>query len=339
MGESMSMQAGFSKERLEQILSAIDRVRIGVLGDFCLDVYWHADMTRSVLSRETPHFPLPVIKETMSPGAAGNVAANIAELKPKSLTVFGVIGRDWRGMQLKKELEALGARMAMVECDERVTNAYIKPMMHGYGEAVQEAARLDFENDRELPGWVEDRLIEEIRAAAKELDVLCVCDQMVNGCVTEKVREAVMQLGKEGLLVIVDSRDNVSKYHDVVVKPNEIEAACALGGETDPQKACRTLAQRNGKWAIVTVGSEGCYLSDGETVQHIHACSAEPPFDICGAGDTFLSALACALGGGAKEAEAAYLGNMASSITIRKLGMTGTASREEILAIGRPEEE
>lgn len=338
MGENMSGQGNVSKERLEQILSSIDRARIGVLGDFCMDMYWHADMTRSVLSRETPHFPLPVINETMSPGAAGNVAANIAELKPKSLMVFGVVGRDWRGMLLKKELEALGARMAMVECEERVTNAYIKPMMHGYGEAVQEAARLDFENDRELPGWVEDRLIEEIREAAKELDVLCVCDQMVNGCVTPKVRAAVMQLGQEGLTVIVDSRDNVSLYRDVVVKPNEIEAANAVEEAADSETACRMLARRSGRWAIVTAGSDGCYLSDGETVKHIEACPADPPFDICGAGDTFLAALACALGGGAEAAEAAFLGNMASSVTIRKLGTTGTASREEILAIRRPEE-
>ena len=32
-------------------------------GDGCLDVYWHADMTRSELSRETPHHNLPVVQE------------------------------------------------------------------------------------------------------------------------------------------------------------------------------------------------------------------------------------------------------------------------------------
>lgn len=338
MGERMSGRECISRKRLEQILSAVDEVRVGVLGDFCLDVYWHADMSRSVLSRETPHFPLPIISETMSPGAAGNVAANIAALKPKRLTVFGVVGRDWRGTILKKELEGLGAQMALVECGERVTNAYIKPMMHGYGEAVQEAARLDFENDCELPVWAEERLIENLQMAAKELDVLCVCDQMVNGCVTARVREAVMHLGREGLRVIVDSRDNISLYRNVMIKPNEIEASKALGGEADPETACRKLAERNGKWAIVTVGGAGCYISDGKISIHIPAYPANPPFDICGAGDTFLSALACALGGGATESEAAFLGNMASSITIRKLGMTGTARREEILEIWQSEE-
>ncbi len=56
------------------LFSKLDTLRVAVLGDFCLDMYWHADMRRSVLSRETPHFPLPVVKERFSPGGAGNVA-------------------------------------------------------------------------------------------------------------------------------------------------------------------------------------------------------------------------------------------------------------------------
>ena len=53
MGDEMTLDA---------IFSGIDRARVGVIGDFCLDVYWLADMTRSELSRETPHFPLPVVQ-------------------------------------------------------------------------------------------------------------------------------------------------------------------------------------------------------------------------------------------------------------------------------------
>ena len=63
----------------------LDNVKIAVIGDFCIDIYWYADMTKSELSRETPHFPLPVQKEVMSPGAAGNVANNIAALKIEKL--------------------------------------------------------------------------------------------------------------------------------------------------------------------------------------------------------------------------------------------------------------
>ena len=71
-----------TREALETILSSIDRARICLIGDLCLDVYWHADMRLSELSRETPHYPLPIVEERFSPGGAGNVASNIAALRP-----------------------------------------------------------------------------------------------------------------------------------------------------------------------------------------------------------------------------------------------------------------
>lgn len=321
-----------SEEQLHQILESIGNARIGVLGDFCMDMYWHADMTRSQLSRETPHFPMPVVSETMSPGAAGNVAANIAALEPKKLVVMGVIGRDWRGALLKEALSALGAEVRLVESAERTTNAYIKPMMKGISDVVYEAPRLDFENDQELPSEAEEQLIDMLREAAKELDVLCVCDQMTNGCVTDWVREAVMELAEEGLTVIVDSRDNIGKYKNVIVKPNDIEASRALGFDyLFPGEAVCRLHDKTGRPAVVTAGGDGCWLCGGEHAVNYPAFPVEPPVDICGAGDTFLSAFACCLGGGADIGEAAVVGNLASSITIKKLGTTGTATRRELV--------
>ena len=58
---------------LNDIFKGIDSARIAIIGDFCLDAYWTADMTLSEISREVPHFPLPIIDERMSPGGAGNV--------------------------------------------------------------------------------------------------------------------------------------------------------------------------------------------------------------------------------------------------------------------------
>lgn len=324
-----------TEQRLSKMLDAIGSVRVGILGDFCMDMYWYADMTRSQLSRETPHFPLPIVAEKMSPGAAGNVAANVAALRPQSLIVFGVVGCDWRASLLSDALTGLGARTHLIECPGRTTNAYIKPMMKGVSDVVYEAPRLDFENDAPLPKEAEDALIHALREAADELDVLCVCDQMSNGCVTERVRQEIEHLARQGLRVIVDSRDNISCYRYVIVKPNEVEAARALGKDVSPQEACRLLAARNNACAIVTVGEEGCWISDGGEAVRIPARPVQPPIDICGAGDTFLSAFACCLAGGAELAEAAQAGNLASSVTIRKVGMTGTASREELIGAFR----
>lgn len=320
------------ENQFRKLLDSISSVRIGVLGDFCMDMYWHADMTRSVLSRETPHFPLPIVSEKMSPGAAGNVAANIAALKPEKLIVLGAIGKDWRGALLKDALASLGADVRLLESEGRTTNAYIKPLMKGTADAVYEAPRLDFENDQELPVEAEDQLIEALKDAAKELNVLCVCDQMSNGCVTRRVREVVTKLAGEGLIVIVDSRENIGEYRNVIVKPNDMEAARALGrDELCPGEAAKRLHEKTERTAIVTAGSDGCWLCGGEYAINYPAFPVEGPIDICGAGDSFLSAFACALAGGADAGDAAVLGNLASSVTIRKIGTTGTATREELL--------
>ena len=74
------MMAGLERARLETILEQIHHRRVGVVGDFVLDGYWYADMTRSHLSRETPHFPRPVVRESYGPGAGANVAQNLRAL-------------------------------------------------------------------------------------------------------------------------------------------------------------------------------------------------------------------------------------------------------------------
>ena len=65
------------RERLKELLGRVRNVSIGVVGDLALDIYWYADMTRSFLSRETPHFPRPVVRESYSPGAGANIADNL----------------------------------------------------------------------------------------------------------------------------------------------------------------------------------------------------------------------------------------------------------------------
>jgi len=129
--------------KIEDIFSGISGARIGVVGDFCLDAYWYADMRRSELSRETPHFPLPIVRETYSPGAAGNVAANLAALQPASVKALGVIGRDWRGKLLKETLTAAGIDVSgLIEAEDRITNTFIKPMRMGVSDVVYEDPRL-----------------------------------------------------------------------------------------------------------------------------------------------------------------------------------------------------
>lgn len=316
-------------------LTRFGKGRIAVIGDFCLDVYWHADMTKSELSRETPHFPLPIVQERLSPGGAGNVVMNLLALEPASVAAVGVFGDDWRGGTLKGLLERAGADVAGVVTDAaRVTNTYVKPLRKGYAaNVVYEDPRLDFTNYEPLAAVTEARLIATLDALAPSIDVLCVCDQMPFGCITPAVRERIVTLGQRGLTVIVDSRDRIGRYTDVIVKPNEIEAARAFKGEiaeTAFGELAGALARRTGRPAVVTAGERGCYVAERGVVTHVKACAVTGEIDFCGAGDTFLAGLAVATAAGFTLADAAAIACCCSSVTIKKLKTTGTASRSEL---------
>jgi len=82
----------------------------------------------------------------------------------------------------------------------------------------------------------------------------------------------------------------------------------------------------------MTLGERGCLLAEqGRIPVHVPAVPVEPPLDICGAGDSFLSLFALALAAGLAAPDAAAMASLASAVTIQKLGQTGTASRAEIL--------
>ena len=92
------------------------------------------------------------------------------------------------------------------------------------------------------------------------------------------------------------------------------------------------ISAKNGKTTLITLGEKGCFVAEGETVIRCPACSVEPPIDFCGAGDTFLSGYGTLLASGATSLQAAQVACLCSSVTIKKMGETGTASREEVLS-------
>lgn len=330
-----------SEQQLDRILRSIQTARLLVIGDICLDLYWYADMRRSRLSRETPHFPLPVVSEKASPGGGSNVMNNLHALHPGMLRCISVLGDDWRGWLLRRTLEENGISTEdMMVSHAFLTPCYGKPMRKGISDVVYEDPRLDFENADPLSQADEKHLIRKLREAAQDADAVVVCDQFRNGVVTPAVRQELEGLAVSGKTVIVDSREQIGQYKGVIVKPNEVEAAAALGLDADTIEVTPTryeslaaaLSRKNGAPALVTLGSQGALWASDGMVTYAPAWRTEPPLDIVGAGDTFLSALAAALAAGIPGDVAAAFANLASAVTIRKIGTTGTASPEEITA-------
>lgn len=136
----------------------------------------------------------------------------------------------------------------------------------------------------------------------------------------------------------MDSRDRIGMYTGVTLKPNEVEGIRAVYKEAKPANlnfedyisAAKVLAQENKSKVCMTLGPKGCVYTYSKTTVHIPSYEVASPIDMCGAGDTFLAAFSCAIAAGANPYEAASFANIAAEVTIKKVGITGTATQEEI---------
>lgn len=340
IGAAVKRDEGIGEFRLAQLLGGFGTLRAGVIGDVCLDAYWVADLTRSTLSRETPHYTLPIVDERYSPGAAGNVAANLAALGCSEVMICSVVGNDWRGGLLKDLLAAGGIDTSYLLADRGwITPAYCKPIRTGLQNVQQEGARLDFQNYKPLPAALAARLGEALDAMAARCDIIAVTDQLPFGVIGDEVRRKLTHWAAQGKIVVVDSRERIGLFRGVIVKPNEVEASGWFGEEPTTRtpeewsELARRLSEEVQGVCCMTLGSEGAIWAQDGRCTFVPTRPLGPPIDIVGAGDAFAAAALCTLGVGGTGPEAAALAHYASSVVIRKIGTTGTASQDEIRAI------
>ncbi len=94
--------------RLEQIMARFAGIRLVVFGDYFLDHYLILDRSLSEISLETGLEAYQVVESRTSPGAAGNVTANLRALGVGVLAL-GLLGADGSGYELRKHLARMGA--------------------------------------------------------------------------------------------------------------------------------------------------------------------------------------------------------------------------------------
>ena len=331
------------RARLAEILAGFDNTRVLVVGDYFLDKYLDIDRSLAEISLETNLEAHQVVGVRCSPGAAGTVVSNLRALEVQ-VTALGAIGDDGEGYELLRGLERQGVNTdPLLKMGDRYTPTYTKPMMREADGRIHELSRLDIKNRAPLPTSLEDALIERLTDLVPVVQGVIVADQAPErncGVLTDRVREALIELADRhrGVIMAVDSRRRIGEYRQMVLKPNEREAVRALDPHYDgeitlatAEAAGRALAQRSGYPVYVTVGEQGILLCSEQGCQHIPAVRVTGPIDIVGAGDSTMAGIVSGLCCGATPAQAALLGNLVASVTIRCLGTTGTASQAQVL--------
>ena len=76
----------------EQILRDIQRLKVLVVGDVCLDRWCYYDPDLTEPSRETGIPRLAVVRTDVTPGAAGTIANNLVALGVQNVSILGAVG-------------------------------------------------------------------------------------------------------------------------------------------------------------------------------------------------------------------------------------------------------
>ena len=326
--------------RFREITARYDRLKVAVVGDFCLDRYLEIDPALEEVSLETSLPAHQVVRVRPQPGGAGTVLSNVAALGPAELRAVGVVGDDGEGYELLRALEALGANLeGLIQTDRRRTFTYTKPLVLHPDRPPEELSRLDIRDRTAMPAELVERIVANLRAAVAEVDVVLFMDQAPDsacGVLSRPVKRAAAELAHSAYnadkVFLADSRSDIGSFAAVHIKVNRDELRRHFAGEASaPAELARRWAGELGRCVFVTLGPEGIMAAEPDGRLHrVEGVRADGPIDIVGAGDAVSAHLAMALAAGASVREAITLANLAGSIVVRKTGTTGTASLAEL---------
>ena len=294
-----------------------------------LDRYWRGDVDRI-----SPEAPVPVVRKTgvsSVPGGAANTACNVAALGARAI-LFGITGQDEAGAELRKLLHAHGVDCSgMSAAEGRPTTVKLRIVAHN-----QQVVRIDEEDTAGIGADLADRVVTRARRLVAEIDAVLVSDY-AKGFVTPRlVRGVIDAARRHGKPVVVDPKGaDLERYKGAtVLKPNRVELGVLTGltvrDHQETLAAARELQRRAGETAIVvTEGKDGMTLLEpGKPDTHFPSFAREV-YDVTGAGDTALAALAVALAAGAEIVDAVWLSNLAAGLAVGEPG-TVAISKEKL---------
>jgi rfaE bifunctional protein kinase chain/domain len=296
--------------------------RMLVVGDVMLDRYWFGDVNRI-----SPEAPVPIVliqKSEERLGGAANVARNAVALGMEA-GLLGVIGHDEAGNIVEKLLSDSGIQSYLNR--DQAISTIIKLRVIG---RQQQLIRIDFE-EKPTAIVLQDKLTR-FNALIDDYDVIVLSDYAKGSLVN--IAAMIASAKQAGKLILVDPKGNdFSRYAGAtMLTPNKSEMKQIIGdwtSESDLTEKAQALRRKLDLQALLlTRSEEGMTLYSETEVVHVPAMAREV-FDVSGAGDTVIAAMATMLAEGKSMREAVLIANRAGGIVVGKLG-TATVSRDEL---------
>lgn len=305
-------------------LDSMNSQRLLIVGDIGLDQYVIGDVKR--ISPEAPVPVLEVASEDQRLGLAANVAQNVASLGGQPV-LLAVVGEDPAADQLRSQL-----REARVDADHllvdnsRPTTRKLRVMAEHH-----HIVRVDYEHRKFLSPEVHQRLMRAFDALVPQVAGVIIEDY-AKGVLGEEILQHMIKKAKaEGKRVLVDPHRTTPLHYyrgADLMTPNRDEAFALSRLDIDDLRehadsyveVGQELLKRIGsEQMIITRGKEGMSLfSEGKVMNF--PTFARQVFDVAGAGDTVIAALALAWISGLSLKEACVLANYAAGVVVGKVG-------------------
>lgn len=311
--------------------------KVLVIGDVGVDEY-----IMGAVKRISPEAPVPVLEvesEDKRLGLAANVAQNVVSLGGE-VKLVSVIGTDVGAEILESLLKLSGVSFEYLVRDSKRPTTRKTRVMTGQHHLV----RVDHEVRKNLSVENESKLLTVIERNLADIDVV-VLEDYAKGLLSQTLVEKIVELTKKHkkFLMVDPHQTKFADFYKGVdlIKPNYNEALALTQVQEEHIEdqaervlhVGRTLQKMTGaKQVVLTQGKEGMTIFSQNDVTKVPTF-AKKVFDVTGAGDTVIAALALGIAAGLPISEACMIANFAAGVVVAKIGCVPCAINELVDSI------
>ncbi len=271
------------------LLPDFSDLHIIVIGDVMIDRYISGSIRRI-----SPEAPVPVVEmENIENrlGGAANVALNLRSLGAR-VTLLSIAGDDEDGKLLINMTENIaGINHRILKLSDRKTTIKTRIM-----SSNQHILRIDKEDIHDINSQDTDWLMQSLEEIKKIKKVDGIILQDYNkGLLTEDlIRKIIFFSHQQKIATFVDPKEkNFFSYEGCTLfKPNKKEVLKAIQYETTDLDVVDSLLRKKlcHEMTFITLGSDGVYVNDGNSGLKL-STAPRSIVDVCGAGDSVISAI------------------------------------------------
>jgi D-glycero-beta-D-manno-heptose-7-phosphate kinase len=317
----------------DKLFAGFSNIKVGVIGDVMLDVYWWGHVERI-----SPEAPVPVValdKKEHRIGGAGNVALNLAALGA-NVSVLTVLGADDNGSALSALFNEhhINTNWLLLQ-PSRITTTKTRIISRN-----QQMMRLDAEITKELSADDENALLEKVRQyIIAEQPQVIIFEDYNKGILTERViKEVTAFCKKHNVITTVDpKRKNFFSYEGVnIFKPNLKEVKDGLNLLIDEVNLptlndihAQLQKKLNHSISFITLSEKGVFYQDNSTSEIIPS-HLRNIADVSGAGDTVIAVASLIYAATKRVDLMAEVANIAGGLVCEEVG-TAAVNKERLL--------